>query len=108
MNLSDTKDYGVNPRNVVWVPGTHKLAFSTYSFPPDGGYPDVFEELRVIDTETGSIEVLLDENEGGSYAYSPDGGAIALVSDTSVSLLRTCSRTTSHFNKRITVTQSVA
>lgn len=88
MNLSDTKDYGVNPRNVVWVPGTHKLAFSTYSFPPDGGYPDVFEELRVIDTETGSIEVLLDENEGGSYAYSPDGGAIALVSDTSVSLLR--------------------
>ena len=54
MNLSDTKDHIVNPHHIVWVPGTHKIAFSTLSWPVGDDMPDVFNELRVVDADTGS------------------------------------------------------
>lgn len=87
MNLSASKDFAVNPYHIVWRPGTHQLAFSTLSIPAGDGMPDVFHELRVVDADSGSCATLLDDDDGGSFSYSPNGDAIAVVSDTAVSLI---------------------
>ncbi len=88
LNLSETKDLAVAPYILKWIPGSHRLAFSTLTTTAEDAPPDVFQELRVLDADSGSLTQLLDHRQGGTYTFSPDGAFFALVSDTSVSLYR--------------------
>jgi hypothetical protein len=89
LNLSQTKDLAVDPYRLAWIPGTHRLAFSTRTLATGDGLPDVFQELRVIDADTGAFEELIDHSDGGTFTFSPDGTFFVEVSDTSVSLYKT-------------------
>jgi Tol biopolymer transport system component len=86
LNLSEDKDLAVDPYNLRWVPGSHRLAFSTRTTTAEDAPPDVFQELRVLNADNGSLTQLLDHSEGGTYTFSPDGAFFVLVSDTTVSL----------------------
>jgi hypothetical protein len=88
LNLSPTKDLAVDPYRLAWIPGTHRLAFSTRTITTGDGLPDVFQELRVIDADTGSLVDLINDTEGGTYTFSPDGDFFVRASDTSVSLFQ--------------------
>lgn len=88
LNLSQTKDLAVNPYRLAWIPGTHRLAFSTRTLATGEGLPDVFQELRVIDADSGSLQEIIDHDGGGTYTFSPDGAFFVKVSDTSVSLFK--------------------
>ena len=88
LNLSQTKELAVDPYRLSWIPGTHRLAFSTRTLAPGDGLPDVFQELRVIDADTGLVEEVINTREGGIYTFSPDGAFFVKVSDTSVSLFK--------------------
>ena len=88
LNLSPTKDLAVDPYRLSWIPGTHRLAFSTRTLTTGDGLPDVFQELRVIDADTGSLVDLINDAEGGTYTFSPDGDFFVRASDTSVSLFQ--------------------
>jgi hypothetical protein len=86
LNLSQIKDLAVDPYSLAWIPGTHRLAFSTRTLSAGDDPPDVFQELRVIDADTGSLEELISDARGGTYTFSPDGTFIVRASDTSVGL----------------------
>jgi Tol biopolymer transport system component len=61
-----------------WVPGTHTLAFQTYSS-PTGSQPDGLEELWNLDADSGALRQVLNVGMNGALAYSPDGKEIALM-----------------------------
>ena len=86
LNLSESKSYSVSPHHMTWIPRTYQIAFSTLTSPLDG-MADVFQELRVIDADSGEHRLLLSDEQGGTFKYSPDGAHIVLVSDSGVSLL---------------------
>ena len=88
INLSENKDLAVDPYNLRWIPGSHRLAFSTRSTMDGDAPPDVFQELKVLDADSGSLTQLLDHERGGTFTFSPDGAFFALASDTAVSLYR--------------------
>lgn len=86
MNLSQTKDLAVSPHHLTWIPGTHKLAFSTLTLSAGDEQPDVFREMRVVDIHSGEVMEMLNHSQGGSFAFAPDGGAFTVAGDTSLSL----------------------
>jgi hypothetical protein len=70
---------GVIPYNIVWVPGTHNLAFNTY---PVLRGEDIWiyipDDLQVIDLDTGELNTLFPVGQGGHFSFSPDGRWLAL------------------------------
>lgn len=88
LNLSEDKDLAVDPYNLRWIPGSHRLAFSTRTTTAGDGLPDVFEELRVLDADSGLLTQVLDHDQGGTFTYSPDGAFFTLATDTAVDLYR--------------------
>lgn len=77
---------GVSPYQMSFVPQTRQLAFNTRLVFMGPGLI-IQDDLRLLDTSTGSLQTLLDPGLGGAFTYSPDGAQIALVSPTSVSLV---------------------
>ena len=61
-----------------WVPGTHTLAFQTYSSPA-GGQTDGLEVLWNLDADSGALRQVLNVGMNSALAYSPDGKEIALM-----------------------------
>ena len=77
---------GVSPYQMEFVPGTRLLAFNTRLVFMGPGLI-IQDDLRLLDTSSGSLSTLIEAGQGGAFTYSPDGTQIALVSPTSVSLV---------------------
>jgi hypothetical protein len=61
-----------------WVPGTHVLAFQTYSSPA-GSQTEGRDELWNLNSDSGALNQVLDVAMNSALAYSPDGKQIALM-----------------------------
>ena len=70
----------------AWVPGKQQLAYNTIQLFEGPGIPRN-DDLRVIDTETGTHSTLFEPGQGGEFTFSPDGNQIAIVTSNSLSLV---------------------
>lgn len=76
----------VIPRRIDWMPGSHTLAYTAIGH--EGGLLATFYDgLQLIDVDTGAITELLPTGSGGDFFFAPDGRTVAIVNDTSLSLL---------------------
>ena len=74
------------PYRISWMPGTHTLAFNTrMTF--DGPGLILPDEVRLVDSDTTTLSVLMAPGTGGDFYYSPDGTQIALVTATQISVV---------------------
>lgn len=77
---------GVFPYQIQFVPGTRQLAFNTrLAFMGPGLV--IQDDLRLLDTTSGTFQTLLEAGQGGAFTFSPDGSQIALVTPTTISLV---------------------
>jgi hypothetical protein len=73
------------PQQLSWLSDSRKIAFNTLL---EAGYGVIsFYDLWIVDTETGSVTRLLEDGDGGSFAYSPDGLNIIVSNPNSVSIV---------------------
>ncbi len=73
------------PQMVVWLDDSRRVAFNTLL---EAGYGVIsFYDLWIVDTETGAVTRLLEDGDGGSFAYSPDGSKILVSNPNSVSMV---------------------
>jgi Tol biopolymer transport system component len=82
----------VRPLNITWIPNSHTVAFSTVRYGIIDGYVEgitahIYDDLNLIDVDSGDLTTLLPPGSGGNFAYSPDGTEIAIVNDSSLSLV---------------------
>jgi Tol biopolymer transport system component len=78
-------DSGASINRLVWVPGTHTLAFNTRLVMPFGLV--LSNDLHRVDADTGEWSTLLPAGEGGEFYYSPDGSQIAVVTPGEIRLV---------------------
>jgi hypothetical protein len=67
-----------------WVSGQHVLAFDVF---PWGLGARPRDAIWLIDADTGERRVLLPPGKAGNFVYTPDGGQIALIGPTAISLV---------------------
>jgi len=74
------------PNQFDFRPGTHVLAFNTRMI-FEG--PGLFlgDELRLVDTDTAAISLLIPPGDAGNFYYSPDGAQIALTQSENISVV---------------------
>jgi hypothetical protein len=68
----------INPYTMVFVPGSHTIAFNT-QLQFDGPGLLIQNDLNLVDADTGVITFLLAPGLGGEFTYSPDGSQIAII-----------------------------
>jgi hypothetical protein len=79
-------DLTAAPLEIDWVPGDHVIIFNTFIvYQGPGLVRD--NELNLVDVETSSLTLLLDQGQGGDFYYSPDGTKIALAQPESISVV---------------------
>ncbi|MDA1329784.1 MAG: hypothetical protein DWG76_00615 [Chloroflexi bacterium] len=70
----------------AWQPGSHTLAFSTrvqtYGLV-------VFDDINLVDANTGAMSTLRAPGEGGNFFFSPDGSQVAYSRSTSINAINT-------------------
>lgn len=76
------KDAPIAITQVEWVPGAHRLIFSTIETIQGYTYG-----LHSLDADTGGHHVILDTGHGGNFWLSPKGQRIALVTPDSIGLM---------------------
>jgi hypothetical protein len=76
----------VIPRRLDWLPGSHLLAYTAIGH-EEGLLVTFYDNLHLIDVDSGAITEALPAGSGGDFFFSPDGRYVALVNDTSLSLL---------------------
>jgi dipeptidyl aminopeptidase/acylaminoacyl peptidase len=73
------------PWRVAWVGESDKVAFNTIL---EAGYGlSTYDDLWIADTTTGSVNQVLPDGQGGSFAFSPDGSALLVADAESVSMM---------------------
>ena len=73
------------PQQVDWLEDSSGIAFNTLL---ESGYGVIsFYDLWIADTETGAVTRLLEDGDGGSFAYSPDSTKILVSNPNSVSMV---------------------
>ena len=73
------------PQQVAWLEDSRRIAFNTLL---EAGYGVIsFYDLWIADTKTGAVTRLLEDGDGGSFDYSPDGSKILVSNPNSVSLV---------------------
>jgi hypothetical protein len=73
------------PQQVAWLEDSRRIAFNTML---EVGYGVTsFYDLWIADTETGTVTRLLEDGNGGSFAYSPDGSKIFVSNANVVALV---------------------
>jgi hypothetical protein len=87
MRTNDPAPDGVGIYRMAWIAGTHTLAFNTRVFYNDGLYITIADDLWTLNVDTGELNNLLPQGEGGSFIYSPDGSQIALMTLDSLSII---------------------
>lgn len=82
----DPRAFAVAPNYFDWVPGTHRVAFnSRHVFEGPGTIQ--YNDLNLVDADSGDKFTLLPIGEGGDFYYSPDGAQIALVTSEYIHLV---------------------
>jgi hypothetical protein len=76
----------VQPFDLQFVPGSHILAFNTHQILIGPGLA-IFDDLQLVDTDTGELTTLLPSGSGGMFYYSPDGSQIAIVTSSEIDLV---------------------
>jgi hypothetical protein len=84
--LTDPTGAAVGPSQMVWIPGTHTLAYNTQTLFNGPGVL-INGDLRLLHADTGQATLLLQPGQDGRFYYSPDGTQIALVTSSAISLL---------------------
>ena len=73
------------PQQTAWLSDSRRIAFNTLL---EAGYGVIsFYDLWIADTENGTVTRLLEDGDGGSFAYSPDGSKILVSNPNSVSIV---------------------
>ncbi|MAS36781.1 MAG: hypothetical protein CL610_22440 [Anaerolineaceae bacterium] len=74
MMRSEAGVAGYGPLHMAWIPGTHRLAFSTrVYYRGDGIHEPIADDLWLLNADTGEITPVLQPGEGGHFTLSPDG-----------------------------------
>lgn len=82
----DSRAFAVVPHTFDWIPGTHILAFNTRQvFEGPGVIP--YNDLNLVNADTGEIKTLLPVGEGGNFYFSPDAAQIALTTGEYITLV---------------------
>ncbi len=71
--------------NLAFIPGTHKLMLNTRAISLGPGLLK-YDDLLVLDADTGSLTTVFPPGEGGDFLVSPDGLQVAIIRPTSISL----------------------
>jgi hypothetical protein len=80
---------GVIPYNISWIPGTHTLAFNTYTvIRGEGIWIYIPDDVRTLDVDTKQLTTLFPVGSGGHFSYSPDGSYLALFTPDSFRVFR--------------------
>ncbi len=82
----------IRPLQITWVPNSHILAFSTVRYgivdgAVEGITAHIYDDLHLVDADSGSLTTLLLPGSGGNFTYSPDGTVIAIINDNSLTLV---------------------
>lgn len=75
-----------HPVQVVWLHDNRTIAFNTgtsFDLPTTAHYND----LWIIDVETGTLVQFLADGEGGKFAFSPDGAHLVISTPTKVMMM---------------------
>ena len=78
----------LNMNTIAFIPGTHRLLLNTRGI-PEGPGSLKYDDLLVLDADTGSLTTLLAPGSGGDFLISPDGLKAALTGADSISLITT-------------------
>jgi Tol biopolymer transport system component len=73
------------PYDVSWLPGGDRVAFNTLLTIEHGLVTN--DDLWIVDVESGELTRLLEDGEGGAFAFSPDGDALVVADASTVSIL---------------------
>jgi hypothetical protein len=76
---------GVAPHQLVWVPGTHELAFNTHQTFMVGFLLN--DDLRKVNADSGELLTLMPSGQAGMFSFSPDGRRIAISTPNSFFLV---------------------
>ncbi|MBN1536845.1 MAG: hypothetical protein JW908_08950 [Anaerolineales bacterium] len=76
------------PYHFDFIPNTHILAYNTRQTFEGPGLV-IFDDLRLVNTDTHEKMTLLPSGQGGEFVYSPDGQEIAISTSTKISLVHT-------------------
>lgn len=68
--------------DLQWVPGTHRIIFSTEFAAPGYTYA-----LHILNADTGAHHILLDTGSGGLFSLSPDGRYLAVVTPQTIGMM---------------------
>ena len=73
------------PWRIAWVGDSANVAFNTIL---ETGYGlTTYNDLWIADTTTGSVNQVLPDGQGGSFAFSPNGSALLVADAESVSMM---------------------
>ena len=73
------------PWQIAWVCDSANVAFNTIL---ETGYGlTTYNDLWIADTTTGSVNQVLPDGQGGSFAFSPDGSSLLVADEVSVSMM---------------------
>lgn len=73
---------------IAFIPGTHRLLLNTRGVPEGPGLLK-YNDLLMLDADTGALTTLLAPESGGDFLISPDGRKAALTGPDSISLITT-------------------
>lgn len=71
--------------NLAFVPRTHRLAYNTRAVAEGPGLAK-YDDLSVIDIDSGAQTAVLPAGSGGDFTFSPDGARVAITHATNVNL----------------------
>lgn len=77
----------VDISTIGWIPGTHRMLLNTRG-QFEGPGLSLYDDLFLLDADTGALTPLLAAGSGGNAVPSPDGTKMAIARATSVSLPR--------------------
>ncbi len=87
--LNIEERYSSNIPRMVWLPGTHRLLFSGWSYivMAEGESHAIPDGLFLVDVDTSAATTLLPAGHQLVFEPSPDGKQIALITETSLSFI---------------------
>lgn len=72
--------------NIAFVPASHNLILNTRALPEGPGLLK-YNDLLLLNADSGELTTLLPAEQGGDFAVSPDGTKVAVIRPDSVSVV---------------------
>lgn len=71
--------------NLAFIPRTHRLAYNTRGVAEGPGLAK-YDDLNLIDVDSGTQTSLLPAGSGGDFTFAPDGARVAITHATNINL----------------------